>query len=271
MTAMLGAGELDDFIERGYCVLRGAFDARQAAAARDVVWRRMAQKAAIDRDDPSTWPHAYDIEERLQAPEVLDCFTDTLVAAIEDLLGPGRWAGRRTWGFWPVNFSYGCDQPQGTIPRESWHVDGNWFRHTIDAPHQGLLVIGLFSDVVPNGGGTMVAEGTHRRTARILARHPEGMTHRELFDAVLAEPIGNFTELTGTAGDVVLAHPFLFHTRGYKHIGPPRFISNTEAGLVEPLRLNRSDGSAYSVLEESIRAALNGPPPTFHTPTRCRF
>ncbi|GGL05307.1 hypothetical protein Sme01_63810 [Sphaerisporangium melleum] len=53
-----------------------------------------------------------------------------------------------------------------------------------------------------------------------------------------------------------------------KHTGPPRFISNTEAGLREPLR---SDGSPYSILERSIRAALSGPPPVFADPLACRF
>ncbi|GLW08064.1 phytanoyl-CoA dioxygenase [Microtetraspora sp. NBRC 13810] len=267
---MLGADEVESFIGRGYCVLEGAFDAAAARAAREAVWRRMAEKAGIRRDDPATWPPAYDIEERLAVPEVTGCFTDRLVAAITELVGPGRWRGERTWGFWPVNFSFGADRPHGAVPAEGWHVDGNWFRHTVDSPRQGLLLIGLFSDVAPNGGGTTVAEGSHRRTARVLARHPEGMTHLELFDAVLSEPIGNFTELTGSAGDVVLAHPFLFHTRGFKHTGPPRFISNTEAGLLEPLRLDRTDGSA-SVLERSIRAALDGPPPSFRHPMRCRF
>jgi hypothetical protein len=268
---MLSSGDLDSFVERGFCMLRGSFCARQAAVAREAVWRRMAEKAGIHRDDPATWPGVYDIEERLLVPEVLICFTDSLVEAIEVLLGPGRWRGLRSWGFWPVNFSYGGGQPRGSIPAEGWHVDGNWFRHTIDSPFQGLLLIGLFSDVGAECGGTIVAEGSHRRTARVLAENPEGMTHLELFDAVLAEPIGNFTELTGEAGDVVLAHPFLFHTRGFKHTGPPRFISNTEAGLIDPLRLDRPDGSPYSVLEQSIRAALHGSPPIFRNPLRCRF
>lgn len=268
---MLTGKDIDDFVERGFCVLENAFDAPMAEAARDVVWRRMAEKAGIRRDDPGTWPAGYDIEERPAVPEVLACFTDPLAEAIEDLVGTGRWRGERGWGFWPVNFAHGADRPRGSVPVEGWHIDGNWFRHTIDSPRQGLLVIGVFSDIGPDGGGTLVAEGSHRRTARVLAEHPEGMTHLELFDAVLAEPIGNFTELTGAAGDVVLAHPFLFHTRGFKHTGPPRFISNTEAGLREPLRLHRADGSAYSVLEESIRAALDRPPPTFRTPLRCRF
>jgi hypothetical protein len=69
----------------------------------------------------------------------------------------------------------------------------------------------------------------------------------------------------------VLAHPFLFHTRGFKRHGPPRFLSNTEAGLRAPLRLDRTDPADHSVLERSIRAALAGPPPVFTDPVRCRF
>ncbi|MEU6671984.1 phytanoyl-CoA dioxygenase family protein [Streptomyces sp. NPDC046727] len=269
--AVLTAADLDDFTERGYCVLRGAFDERRAAPARDAVWRRMRDKAGIDRADPRTWPAAYDIEERLDLPEVRACFPDVLARAVVELVGPGRWRGDRDWGFWPVNFAHGADRPAGAVPAEGWHVDGNWFRHTLDAPHQGLLLIGLFSDITPAGGGTLVAAGSHRRTAHVLARHPGGLRHRELFDLVLAEPLGNITELTGSAGDVVLAHPFLFHTRGFKHTGPPRFISNTEAGLTAPLRLHGGDGSASSVLERSIRWALAAPPPVFTDPVRCRF
>ncbi|MFJ3308839.1 phytanoyl-CoA dioxygenase family protein [Streptomyces sp. NPDC086549] len=263
--------DLEDFTERGHCVLRGAFDERRAAAVREAVWARMRLKAGIDRADPSTWPGAYDIEERLHIPEVRACFPDVLAQAVEELVGRDRWRGDRHWGFWPVNFTHGADRPPGAVPAYGWHIDGNWFRHTLDAPHQGLLLVGLFCDIAPGAGGTLVAEGSHRRTAHVLARHPEGLTHKELFDHVLSEPLGNVTELTGRAGDVVLAHPFLFHTRGFKHTGPPRFISNTEAGLTAPLRLRRTDGSAYSVLEESIRTALAAPPPVFDPPLKCRF
>ena len=63
------------------------------------------------------------------------------------------------------------------------------------------------------------------------------------------------------AGDVVLAHPFLFHSRGMKHVGPPRIISNTEASLRQPMQLTRPDPADHSILEQSIIAALQQPPP----------
>lgn len=199
-----------------------------------------------------------------------DCFTDKISLAIEDIVNPGRWIGIKQWGLWPVNFSLGATE-EYSIPNFGWHIDGNWFRHTLDCPKQGLLVIGLFSDIESRWGGTIVAEGSHKLTARVLADHPDGLPHRELFDRVMKSPLGGFRELTGQAGDVVLAHPFLFHTRGYKHMGPPRFISNTEAPLKEPMQLNRNNSDEYSILELSILQALQDAPESYTDEMQCQF
>lgn len=267
---VIGAEEIERFIESGYVMVRQAFTARQAAAACECVWRRMEEKAGIRKSDPSTWPDRYDIEEHLNSAEVLECFTDRIAHAIEQLVGRGRWRGARRWGLWPVNFSFGSSKPYH-FPTESWHIDGNWFKHTINSPKQGLLVVGLFTDIEPRWGGTILSLGSHKRAARILASHPEGIGHRELFREVLSEPIGNFHEVTGSAGDVLLAHPFLFHSKGMKHRGPPRIISNTEAGLRQPMILARPSGTDYSVLEESIRRALREAPITPSNARMCRF
>jgi hypothetical protein len=255
MSEVLDAQQIESFVEFGYCMLAQAFSARQADAACQCVWRRMQQKAGIVEADPSTWPKAYDIEEHLWDAQVLDCFSDSLAAAVAQLVGPGRWCGERRWGLWPVNFSVGRDQPYD-FPTSGWHIDGNWFRHTINSPKQGLVLIGLFTDIASRGGGTILALGSHKRTAQVLARHPEGISHVDVFYEVLSEPLGNFHEVTGRAGDVALCHPFLFHTRGMKHVGAPRIISNTEASLHAPMDLNRADPDAHSVLERSIRQAL---------------
>lgn len=261
---------VEHFIDRGFCTLEGAFTAAQAAAVRDLVWARMRVKAGIDRDNPATWPEAYDIEEHLDEPAVRATFTDRLARAVEDLVGAGRWNGLRAWGLWPVNFRFGADQPY-RIPSFGWHVDGNWFRHTLDCGRQGLLLIGLFSDVAPRGGGTILAGGSHQMTARVLARHREGLLHGELFDEVLRDPLGDFHEVTGAAGSVVLAHPFLFHTRGFKHVGEPRVISNTECGLIGDLDLARRNRADYSPLEWSIRTALDRAPAVAQGTMACRF
>jgi hypothetical protein len=270
LRPVLTAAEIESFVERGFCTLRGAFSSQQAATAADCLWRRMEEKAGIRRFDASTWPQAYDVEEHLTSPDVLTCFNDCVAAAVEQLVGPGRWCGERRWGFWPVNFSYGANAC-GDYPTDGWHIDGNWFRHTIDCPRQGLLIIGLFTEIQPGWGGTILAGGSHKQTARVLARHPQGITHLDLFAEVLREPLGNFYEITGKAGDVVLAHPFLFHARGYKRAGPPRIISNTEAGLRAPMDLRRADSSQYSVLEYSILKALTEQPSSPDNACLCRF
>jgi ectoine hydroxylase-related dioxygenase (phytanoyl-CoA dioxygenase family) len=269
-TDVLAPEDIEFFIESGCAVVREAFTARQAAAASECVWRRMEQKAGIRKSDPSTWPDRYDIEEHLVNAEVLECFTDRLARAIGQLVGHDRWRGERRWGLWPVNFSFRSAEPYD-FPANGWHIDGNWFRHTADSPKQGLLVVGLFTDIEPRGGGTILSLGSHRRTARVLAAHPEGISHRDLFREVLSEPIGNFHEVTGSAGDVVLAHPFLFHTKGMKHTGLPRIISNTEAGLRQPMTLAGAPGTDYSILEQSIRRALHEPPPAPSGARICRF
>jgi hypothetical protein len=267
---VLTPSDIESFVDRGFCMLRGAFTSQQAAAACDCLWRRMEEKTGIRRSDPNTWPDSYDIEEHLTNPEVLACFSDSVAAAVEQLVGHGRWLGERRWGFWPVSFSYGADLPYD-YPSHSWHIDGNWFRHTIDCPKQGLLVIGLFTAIQPRWGGTIVAGGSHKLTARVLARHPEGMTHTDLFKEVMNEPLGNFHEITGEVGDVALGHPFLFHCRGYKHGGPPRIISNTEAGLREPMNLRRLNFDDYSPLERSIVQAIAEEPVVPENPRFCRF
>jgi hypothetical protein len=269
--AVLSKDDIEQFVEMGFCLLPSAFTRAQADAACRCLWRRIEEKSEIRQADPSSWPHLYDIEEHLRDPEVIECFSDRLAAGIEQLVGPGRWCGQRQWGLWPVNFSYGADRAPGEPPETGWHIDGNWFEHTLDAPRQGLLVVGLFTDIEPGWGGTVLALGSHKRTAKVLSRHYTGINHRQLFQEVLAEPIGNFHEVNGEAGTVVLAHPFLFHTRGPKHGGPPRVISNTEAPLKRRLELYRRDPAQYSVLERSIKYALRTNDPTPTDARLCRF
>jgi hypothetical protein len=266
---LLAPYQIQQFMELGCCQIEEAFTRTQASAVCDLVWSRMAQKVNIRRQEPGSWPTHYDIEERLSEESVIACFSDKLAMSVSDLIGKERWNNRRAWGFWPVNFSFGANEAS-EYPDCGWHVDGNWFMHSIDCPKQGLLVIGLFTDIESRGGGTVLALGSHKRTARILAEHPEGLTHTELFEKVLKEPIGNFFEITGCAGDVFLAHPFLFHTRGFKRRGAPRIISNTEAGLRRPMNISR-EGGQYSVLENSIRLALQESPIKPSDAKLCRF
>src|SRR4051794_15763438 len=126
MKNPLSSADIESFMELGYCKLEGAFTREQANAAVRCVWKRVEEKSTIREADPTTWPPSYDIQEHLTNPEVLECFTDRLAAAVEQIAGPDRWTGRRKWGLWPMNFTYGAYQRPYDYPPSGWHIDGNW-------------------------------------------------------------------------------------------------------------------------------------------------
>lgn len=182
MSRVLNRDAIDHFIDRGWVRVEEAFAAEDALAVQAAIWRRM-EPLGVLRSDPSTWtqPRVH-LRESYRGPEFQRCDTPRLRGAIEELVGRGRLLNPDTpaWGWWPVNFSVGRDRPW-TVPRTGWHWDGHHFRHYVDSPDQGLLILCLFSAILPQGGGTLLAEGSHMAVARLLARHPEGV---DLVDAI---------------------------------------------------------------------------------------
>ena len=67
----------------------------------------------------------------------------------------------------------GAARPRGSV---GWHKDGDFFRHFLDSPEQGLLTFVLWSDIEPRGGGTFVAADSVPVVARTLAAAPGGRT-----------------------------------------------------------------------------------------------
>lgn len=281
--------QIEQFIERGYVKLEEAFPRRQALAAQDFLWERLAERG-VTKDNRATWTEPMvHLKETYTHSVFQACETERLADAVEDLVGAGRWAGRGRpahWGWWPVNFAVGIDQPWD-VPTGGWHWDGQQFRHSVTAPDQGLLLLPHFSEVGPHGGGTLVAEGSHEVVARLLREYPDGVEHREALTRCprehpwLAELTGvasgdgtprveEFMDNTATdgwgtslrvaetiasPGDVILCHPFLYHAASQNHSGVPRFMCNRTTPLREPMRLERPDGD-YSPVEISIKKAL---------------
>ena len=138
-----------------------------------------------------------------------------------------------------------------------WHKDGDWFRHYLDSPEQGLLVIVLWRDVVDAQGPTHVAVDSIPGVARLLARHPEGFLPAELRSHVAEIVAGcsDFRAVTGRQGDVLFAHPYLCHRASVNTTTVPRVISNTSVMLRRPMRFDHTDGGA-TALERSILDAL---------------
>lgn len=85
-----------------------------------------------------------------------------------------------------MNFSYGGHQPW-SVPAKGWYWDGIHFRHFVDSPDQELLCLCIFSEVGPHGGGTLVAEGSHKLVAKFLEKHPEGLESQHAIDTLNLE------------------------------------------------------------------------------------
>lgn len=282
--------QVEHFQERGWVKLEQAFSEEDALAAQDYVWRQLSLRGYM-KDDPSTWTSPLvHIKENYASEEFDRCNTQKFQDAIEDLIGEGRWALKKSvvmWGWWPVSFSEGADKPWD-VPYEGWHYDGQHFRHYINSSEQGLLCISLFSEIKPFGGGTLIAEGSHNIVAKVLSEHPEGLELMEAVDKAIAshpwlseltgatpssgenriekfmnrtyrDPAGfdlRVVESTGKPGDVLLCHPFVFHARSQNHLRIPRFICNRTTPLTEPMNLHRENPAEYSPLELSIKRCL---------------
>lgn len=165
-----------------------------------------------------------------------------------------------------------------------WHVDGDFFVHYLDSPEQGLLVIPLFTDVAPGGGGTALCPRGMRTVAEHLRDHPEGVSPRMVprsdpdfdternpgwFNAVAKRVAqegggaaadyddegGLFVEACGDTGDVFLLHPLMLHSKTNNPLRSARIITNPPIGLRAPFCFDRADGE-YSLVERATLRML---------------
>lgn len=291
---ILSQNDIEQFIELGWVKVPQAFDRKAALKAQDYLWEQVETRG-IKRLDQTTWAEPMlRINENYDTEDFRACNSERLSDAIEDLVGKGRWIGRgkvNHWGWWPVNFSDGANR-EWDVPTNGWHWDGIHFKHHVNSPEQGLLCLCIFSDIGPKGGGTLVAEGSHKVVAQYLANQPNGVELKDGIEAVNKghewfskltghEEIGQASnnkknrieyfmnqtvksdganlrvvETTAEAGDVFLCHPFLYHASSQNHSGIPRFMCNRTTPLGEKLQLTRTNACEYSPLEISIRDAL---------------
>lgn len=253
--SVLTETQAQHFIDRGFVVLTECFPRDLAAE-----WRTYAfQRLGFDPDDPATWT-----VDRVHLPRMKQVlireFAPKAWGAMCDLVGgEDRVASRdATWGdSFIINFKVGADEtwiPPGP-DMNGWHKDGDFFRHFLNSPEQGLLTIVVWSDIDPMGGGTFIACDSVRHIAHLLAEHPEGLLPSTGFGQV-AQHCTDFVEITGRAGDVVVMHPFMVHSHSYNPSGRPRFITNPPIALNKPMQFSRANPANYSLVEQSVLRGL---------------
>jgi hypothetical protein len=243
--------QIEAFLRCGHVTVPQCFTRADAQPWLDEAWVRLG----YDPDDPSTWT-----ESRVHMPsrrrvEVADFAPKAWRAACELLGGEERIEQPCTWGDgFIVNLGLGADREWEPPSRSSpgWHKDGDFFRHFLDSPEQGLLTLVLWSDIEPRGGGTFVAADSVAAVARLLADTPEGVLPDDFDYDDLISQCDDFVETTGRLGDVVLLHPYVLHAVSQNHRGP-RFITNPPIALREPIRFDRDDPSP---VERAVLRAL---------------
>ena len=254
-TRFLSSDDVEHFLSRGHLVVKECFSREFAED-----WTRRAFiRLGYDPADPSTWQKGrvhMPVHERREVREM----APRAWSAICDLLGgEDRIKQPCSWGDgFIVNLQEGWDRPWEAPSAASpgWHKDGDWFRHFLDSPEQGLLTIVVWSDIQSRGGATFIATDSVARVAHFLVQHPEGVLPPQFNFKTLISECETFGEATGSVGDVVLIHPYMLHASSQNTLRVPRFITNPAVSLREPMQFDRADGQ-YSPVELAILRGLH--------------
>ncbi|TVR46799.1 MAG: hypothetical protein EA425_16775, partial [Puniceicoccaceae bacterium] len=245
----------EHFNTHGWVVVKGCL----SKEVTDWSLRHCFDRLGYDPADSSTWKEA-----RIHMPNTIkrDCreFAPKLWNAVCQVLGgEERIHEPYTIGDgYIVNLREGADQPWREPGPEcpGWHKDGDFFRHFLDSPEQGLLTIVAWTEMRHRGGATLIAPDSIGVVARYFAEHPEGLLPREIETKKLIARCSEFMEAVADAGDVYLLHPYMLHAVSQNHLGVIRIITNPPAHLKEPMKFDREDPADFSPVERAVLRGL---------------
>lgn len=256
-SAGLDAAEIERFCERGFVRIPAALDPTWRTRWLSDAQRRLQHEperwvkgyaGGLERyapDDATTWTlPRVDLmgDERVEVAEL----APRAWAAMLSLLG-GRGVATSRWSnYFVINFGE-RDEPRYQAPEPGdphWHVD---------APHalrwgsirNALVGFVLFTDLEPRSGGTFLGVGSHRGIARALK------SGADMSDRSVARELSKdapHVEITGRAGDVILAHALLVHAQSPNPSGVARFMANPLVESVEPLDPQEGDAPVERAL-----------------------
>lgn len=259
----LSEDQIEQFIRDGFVRLDNAFSWETAEAALEILWRDLP----CDRDDRDTWVEpVVRLGGYADAPFRAAANTPRIHAALDQLVGAGRWKPLTGLGTFPVRF------PAGTPPSDAgWHVDAS-FPPAADDPDQSyfnwrinlrsrgrsLLMLFLFSNVSKQDAPTRIRVGSHHDVARILEPAGEtGLSFLELAEQLPATEHREEILATGKAGTVYLCHPFLVHSAQEHRGNVPRFMAQPPLESWTAFALERgANDDEYLPVELAVRLGL---------------
>jgi hypothetical protein len=228
-----------EFRRTGLLRLPGAVPAADASAMVDRISEHLDRLPSASPTGPIAGLRAI-----TAAPEFRALGSASIVGALDDLLGAGRWEPPRRWGRLLVTFpSAGpWDLPTGS----AWHNDFVPLR--AGPGDRAVQLFTILKDLPPRGGGTLVLTGSHRLVARYIAEtgeapHPrrvrpaltalrdlwepsEDRVRRYLAEGVRVDDVDlRVVELTGRAGDAFVMHCDTFHAAAPNRATSPRMMA----------------------------------------------
>lgn len=249
------------FRETGAVRADGAFTSAEATDIREVVWRHIEERSAVRYGRPETWSAAsagsFGLSSLVRRPEFAAVTQNPSVRdALRTIFDGEVW---EALGF-KVLLTF-PEKAAWVMPR-GWHVDFGLERPTW--PAFAVKIFAFFDTVEPEGGGTLVMEGSHRLHERFAAETSQDLAspaaHHELMHKhkwvervvrggraahPMRELIGEWndvdgiplrvTELTGRPGDVVLTHMHVLHSPAPNAGTRPRQMLGVDIGRTESI------------------------------------
>ena len=253
------------FAKWGYLPVPGAFEERVSLRMQEWLWRRMQQVHGVERDDEATWnvdtPAAH-ITERQSGLSPARMATPAFHAAADAVLGTGAWQLPAEWSGALISFPKRNEVPW-TVVADGWHWDEEDLAANLDRP-RSLFIFAVFSQIEPEGGGTLLLAGSHnllRRFFTALSPAEQGARRKALREQ-FSRSSPYLAALTGKApfegdrvahfmaerdddgvavrvvevavqpGDAFLCHPALLHAVSINARPVPRLMRTTQANQI---------------------------------------
>lgn len=261
---MLTPEQLEEFDRLGVLRVPGLIARADADAMCARVWKALEHEFGVRRHDPRTWS-----AQRITGMHMLgksekfaEIGSPAVGAILDQLLGRGNWQAPDRWASLLVTFPESRERWE--LPYQTWHLD-----YPVAPQMRGLFAVRIFTVAAPlgtQGGGTLMAAGSHRLFQGIAAR--EGSRRLQSADAkkllireypwfkALCSKDGKLdrvrrfmsapsqvdgidvrvVEMTGDPGDAYLMHPWMLHNLSPNCLQVPRIVLNTtvyRSGVLE--------------------------------------
>jgi len=246
----LSEEQITSFVENGFLHLRGCIP---KSTIEDIVAKTFGPNGSLkasyakradgsmydlelkdcDLADTSTWPgQRVDISTgQLMA---LPKMAPKLWEAIESLIGSNQSLSSTKFGAqWILNTSTN-DFLSDAVSYHCWHIDSPSKVTELKMRFDALTLLILWSDIEPNGGGTLYSANGVEALLDYLERSPEGATTQDHSKTTL-KPNEPHLEARGQAGDVIILHGLSPHSAQVNCHPRVRILENLSLYVTRPL------------------------------------